>query len=164
LTLYDIYSKAGIVLSICICKDNARGKSLGYAYVNCKYYLDALSALDTFNFEIIFGRPIRVMWSQRNPTKRQSGVGNVFVKNLHKSINSKAFYDAFSVYGDILSSKLVCDRKRSKGYGYVHFENEGCSDFEISSLDGIMWNGQVIHVCKFENKHKRQNNKSFDVY
>jgi RNA recognition motif-containing protein len=49
----------------------------------------------------------------------------------------------------------VCDRKRSKGYGYVHFENEGCSDFEISSLDGIMWNGQVIHVCKFENKHKR---------
>jgi hypothetical protein len=60
-----------------------------------KYYLDALSALDTFNFEIIFGRPIRVMWSQRNPTKRQSGVGNVFVKNLHKSINSKAFYDAF---------------------------------------------------------------------
>lgn len=60
MTLYDIFSKAGIVLSICICKDNVRGKSLGYAYVNCKYYLDALSALDTFNFEIIFGRPIRV--------------------------------------------------------------------------------------------------------
>lgn len=137
---------------------------MGYAYVNCKYDLDALSALDTFNFEIIFGRPIRVMWAQRNPTKRQFGVGNVFVKNLHKSINSKVFYDAFSVYGDILSSKLVCDRKRSKGYGYVHFENEGCSDFAISSLDGIMWNGQVIHVCKFENKHKRQNNKSIDVY
>ena len=60
LTLYDIFSKAVIVLSIRICKDTVTGKYLGYAYVNFKYYLDALSALDTFNFEIIFGRPRQI--------------------------------------------------------------------------------------------------------
>ena len=95
LTLYDIFSKAGIVLSIRICKDNVTGKSLGYAYVNFKYYLDALSALDTFNFEMIFGRPIRVMWSQRNPTKRQSGVGNVLLRICTRVLTVKRYMMCF---------------------------------------------------------------------
>ena len=64
------------------------------------------------NYDVIKGRPIRIMWSQRDPGLRKSGVGNIFIKNMDESIDNKALYDTFSAFGNILSCK-VSDRGRS---------------------------------------------------
>ena len=51
-----------------------------YGTSNYQTPQDAEQALDRLNFELLNGRPMRIMWSQRDPSVRKSGVGNVINK------------------------------------------------------------------------------------
>lgn len=161
-TLWDMFQKVGPVASIRVCRDTVTRRSLGYAYVNFHNVLDAERALDTLNFTDVKerpdrpGRPCRIMWSQRDPSLRKSGVGNIFVKNLYPECDNKVLCDLFSPFGNILSCKVVTDSSgASKGYGYVHFETDQSAQDAITKLNNATIEERVIVVGKFVKKDIR---------
>lgn len=158
--LFEIFSTIGPVASIRVCRDAVTRRSLGYAYVNYHNPADSERALDLLNFSEIKGKPCRIMWSNRDPSMRKRGVGNVFIKNLDKSIDSKALYDTFSAFGAILSCKVSCDENGSLGFGFVHYDTQDAADKAIASVNGMLLNDKKVfvghHVPRKERESKEE--------
>merc|ERR1719424_2437874 len=154
--LYEIFNSVGPVASIRVCRDSVTRKSLGYAYVNFHGVQDAERALDTLNYSSIKGRSCRIMWTQRDPSMRKSGTGNIYVRNLDKNIDNKALYDTFSLFGNILSCKVSSDMAGiSRGYGFVHYETEEAAKQAIERVNGMQIGEKTVDVSAFEKRTDR---------
>lgn len=156
--LYQVFNTVGPVASIRVCRDSVTRRSLGYAYVNFHSVQDAERALDTLNFSNIKGNPCRIMWSHRDPTVRRSNSSNVYVKNLDKNIDNKALHDTFCLFGNILSCKVAQDPEgKSRGFGFIHFENEEAAKTAIEKLNGMKIGTKTVYVGPFQKHSERDN-------
>lgn len=154
--LYHLFSQAGQVFSIRVCRDLATKRSLGYAYVNYSSVLEASHALESLNFREVGGKPVRVMYSHRDPSIRKSGTANIFIKNLDKEIENKALHDTFSAFGPILSCRVALDESGvSKGYGFVQFEQVESARIAIEKVNGMLINDKPVYVGPFLRRQER---------
>jgi len=154
--LFQHFSEIGAVASIRVCRDAITRRSLGYAYVNFHNPKDAENAAQTLNGTLIRGRPCRIMWSQRDPSLRKSGKGNIFIKNLDKSIDGKALSDTFSEFGNVLSCKVELDENGvSKGYGYIQFQTQEAADLAIQKVNGKLIANKPVFVGPFVPRRER---------
>jgi len=77
-------------------------------------------------------------------------VGNIFIKNLTPTIGHKELYDTFSAFGNILSCKVALDEHgKSKGYGFVHFENQQCADHAVQMVNNNLLLDKKVYVGPF---------------
>ncbi|KAF7999704.1 polyadenylate-binding protein [Metschnikowia aff. pulcherrima] len=155
--LFEIFSPLGQVSSIRVCRDAVTKKSLGYGYVNYLKHEDGEKALEQLNYSLVDGRPCRIMWSQRDPSLRRNGDGNIFIKNLHPDIDNKALHDTFSAFGRILSCKVATDSMgRSKCFGFVHYETAEAADAAIENVNGMSLNDLEVYVGKHVSRKERE--------
>ncbi|CAK9178648.1 unnamed protein product [Ilex paraguariensis] len=155
--VYDLFNQLGQVVSVRVCRDLASGRSLGYGYVNYSNPIDAARALEVLNFTPLNGKPIRIMYSYRDPSIRRSGAANIFIKNLDKAIDHKALHDTFSTFGNILSCKVATDSSgQSKGYGFVQYGTDEAAQEAIEKLNGMLLNDKQVYVGPFVRKQERE--------
>jgi len=57
----------------------------------------ASRALDVLNFSLVNGKPIRIMFSHRDPNIRKSGSANVFIKVSILMIESLTLDEIYSL-------------------------------------------------------------------
>ncbi|KAK9690909.1 hypothetical protein RND81_09G162700 [Saponaria officinalis] len=155
--IYDLFTQVGQVVSVRVCRDLTTRRSLGYGYVNFASPQDAARAIEVLNFTPLNSKPIRIMYSHRDPSSRKSGAGNIFIKNLDKTIDNKLLQEAFSSFGTILSCKVATDHSgQSKGYGFVQYESEESAQKAIEKLNGMLLNDKQVYVGPFLRRQERE--------
>lgn len=93
-------------------------------------------------------------------------ISNV-LQNLEESIDHRAVYDTFSTFGSILRFKIATnnDTGRSKGFGFVQYDNEESALKAIGYLNGMLLNDEAVYVGQFLQKDSPYDKGFFtDIY
>ncbi|MFC2094435.1 RNA recognition motif domain-containing protein [Bacteroidota bacterium] len=72
----------------------------------------------------------------------------LFVGSLPWAMNDEALKEAFASHGNVTSANIVTDRHsgRSRGFGFVEFENDSEADAAMEALNGSEIDGRNIVV------------------
>jgi RNA recognition motif-containing protein len=72
----------------------------------------------------------------------------LFVGNLSWNTTEDSLREAFAQYGTVASAQIIFDKMsgRSKGFGFVEFENDAEADAAINGLNGSDMDGRAITV------------------
>lgn len=92
----------------------------------------------------------------------------LFVGGLSWSTNDEGLRSAFERFGSVSEAKVIMDRDtgRSRGFGFVTFEDDEDAQNAISSLDGADLDGRKIKVNEAQerpagDRGDRGGNRSF---
>ncbi len=86
----------------------------------------------------------------------------IFVGSLSWNTTSAELQNAFAACGDVVEAKVVTDRDtgRSRGFGFVTFQDEQGATSAIETLDGSTLDGRTIRVDRANDK-RSDNRGSF---
>jgi RNA recognition motif-containing protein len=72
----------------------------------------------------------------------------LFVGSLSWDTNDHGLREAFVPFGEIIEAKVITDRGsgRSRGFGFVTFEDEEAADKAIAALNNTELDGRTIRV------------------
>jgi len=75
---------------------------------------------------------------------------SVYVGGLSYHASEEDLRDHFDKYGNVTNVKVVCDREtgKSRGFGFVHFDNKSDAQSAIDALTGQDIKGRDI-TCSF---------------
>jgi len=153
--LMQIFSAVAHVASVKLVRDKVTSQSMGYAYINFESDDQAQLAMDKLNFSKIYGRVIRVSYTRdrqnnnnnNQPRAKRNNKANLYVKNLDPSIDSQQLYQLFKKFGAITSVRVMEHPDgKSKGFGFVCFENENDAQAAINEMSDYDLKGKPIHV------------------
>ncbi len=80
----------------------------------------------------------------------------LYVGNLPYTVNQAKLEEMFSPFGTIVSASVITDKfsGRSKGFGFVEFDNDESAKEAIAKLDGTEMEGRPIRVNEAKPKEE----------
>lgn len=84
----------------------------------------------------------------------------LYIGNLKWSINDDGLRNLFSGTGNLVSASVILDREtgRSRGFGFIEFENEEDARVAIETQNGRSVEGRPIIVKEAQPEGTRENN------
>lgn len=84
-------------------------------------------------------------------------MNKVFVGSLSWNVNDQSLAEHFSRIGAITEAKVINDREtgRSRGFGFVTFQNANDAQEAVNQLDGTELDGRTIKVNIAQDKGDR---------
>jgi RNA recognition motif-containing protein len=81
----------------------------------------------------------------------------LFVGGLSWDTRDEGLRDAFSEFGNVSEAKVITDREtgRSRGFGFVTFEQGADAAQAMSEMDGQMLDGRSIRVNEANERPQR---------
>ena len=78
----------------------------------------------------------------------------IYVGNMNYGMSEEDLKDAFTAYGEVVSTKIIIDRDtgRSKGFGFVEMSTEDEARAAIAELDGKEVSGRNLRVSEAQRK------------
>lgn len=89
---------------------------------------------------------------------RRKKLGNkLYVGNLPFTTTDADLEETFGAHGVITSARVITDREtgRSRGFGFVEFENESEATAAQAALDGQDLGGRALRVNEAQEKQQR---------
>jgi RNA recognition motif-containing protein len=87
----------------------------------------------------------------------------LYIGNLPFSVDDGKLREIFSAYGDVEEATVITDKfsKRSKGFGFVTFTNDGDADKAISEMNEKEVDGRNIKVNEAKPMEERPPRRDF---
>jgi len=78
----------------------------------------------------------------------------LFVGGLDWNTTDASLAQAFGEFGEVTDSKVIMDREtgRSRGFGFVTFQDGAAADAAVAGMDGQMLDGRTVRVNEAEDK------------
>ena len=84
----------------------------------------------------------------------------LFVRNLPFSAMEDDIREVFSEFGTVVECHVpIDDTKRNKGYAFVKFANTNDAEKAVDNLDGISFQGRLMHILPAEKEKGGRNER-----
>ncbi|MBN2640892.1 MAG: RNA-binding protein [Victivallales bacterium] len=82
---------------------------------------------------------------------------NIYVGNLPYSMGEDELQQAFEVFGEVTSARVIQDREtnRSKGFGFVEMADDAAGKKAIEGLNGSEMDGRNVVVSEARPRQER---------
>lgn len=171
-TLYEVFSQAGVVLTVKIPVRREDGKPRGFAFIEMETEEDAARAIEQLNGLPLDRRELVVTFQEEQPRSGTRNGGNggegyavsrqpkstkLFVRNLDISVNEAELKRVFEQVGVVLSVKIPVDRETGllKGFGFVEMFTVEEAQQAIEQLNHTSVSGKAIAI-DFQNPDRER--------
>jgi polyadenylate-binding protein len=160
--LHDTFAAFGNVLSCKVATDE-HGRSKGYGFVHYETGEAADNAIKAVNGmllndkKVFVGHHISRKERQSKLDEMKAQFTNLYVKNLDPEMSQEDFEKLFVSFGSVTSALISVDEEgKSKGFGFVNFENHEEAQRAVDTLHDTEINGRKLFVSRAQKKAERE--------